>query len=146
MRFAALCSGLSHKQVQQLCKRLKVQNTVSDIAEMVSEHKASLINNDKLEAETLLTVFNKTDAWRRPERFSLFLYALLPIALQFSDTKQTGTMNSSHWSERETLITQALVAANAVDVQHIIAQGFKGPEIREALNNAKLEKISALLC
>ncbi|MDO6537040.1 CCA tRNA nucleotidyltransferase [Alteromonas stellipolaris] len=146
VRFAALCSGLSHKQVQQLCKRLKVQNTVSDIAEMVSEHKASLINNDKLEAETLLTVFNKTDAWRRPERFSLFLNALLPIALQFSDTKQTGTMNSSHWSERETLITQALVAANAVDVQHIIAQGFKGPEIREALNNAKLEKISALLC
>jgi tRNA nucleotidyltransferase (CCA-adding enzyme) len=146
VRFAALCSGLSHKQVQQLCKRLKVQNTVSDIAEMVSEHKASLINNDKLEAETLLTVFNKTDAWRRPERFSLFLNALLPIALQFSDPKQTGTMNSSHWSERETLITQALVAANAVDVQHIIAQGFKGPEIREALNNAKLEKISALLC
>ncbi|ALM91619.1 MULTISPECIES: hypothetical protein [Alteromonas] len=146
VRFAALCSGLSHKQVQQLCKRLKVQNTVSDIAEMVSEHKASLINNDKLEAETLLTVFNKTDAWRRPERFRLFLNALLPIALQFSDPKQTGTMNSSHWSERETLITQALVAANAVDVQHIIAQGFKGPEIREALNNAKLEKISALLC
>lgn len=146
VRFAALCSGLSHKQVQQLCKRLKVQNTVSDIAEMVSEHKASLINNDKLEAETLLTVFNKTDAWRRPERFSLFLNALLPIALQFSDPKQTGTMNSSNWSERETLITQALVAANAVDVQHIIAQGFKGPEIREALNNAKLEKISALLC
>jgi len=146
VRFAALCSGLSLTQVQQLCKRLKVQNTVSEIAEMVSAHKASLISSDKLEADTLLTVFNKTDAWRRPERFSLFLNALQPIAMKFSDSKQTDTMNSSHWSERETLITQALVAANAVDVQHIIAQGFKGPEIREALNNAKLEKISALLC
>ncbi len=142
VRFAALCSGLSPSEVQQLCKRLKVQNTVSEIAEMVSAHKASLISSDKLEADTLLTVFNKTDAWRRPERFSLFLNALQPIAMQFSDSKQTGTMNSSHWSERETLITQALVAANAVDVQHIIAQGFKGPEIREALNNAKLEKIA----
>ncbi|MBQ4828668.1 CCA tRNA nucleotidyltransferase [Alteromonas sp. MMG017] len=146
VRFAALCSGLTYKQVQQLCKRLKVQNTVSDIAELVSEHKASLISSDKLEADTLLTVFNKTDAWRRPERFSLFLNALQPIAMQLSDSKQTSTMNSSHWSERQALITQTLVAANGVDVQHIIAQGFKGPEIREALNNAKLEKISALLC
>lgn len=146
VRFAALCSGLSLNEVQQLCKRLKVQNTVSEIAEMVSAHKASLISSDRLEADTLLTVFNKTDAWRRPERFRLFLNALQPIAIQFSDSKQTDTMNSSHWSEREALITQALVAANAVDVQHIIAQGFKGPEIREALNNAKLEKISALLC
>ena len=54
-------------------------------------------------------------------------------------------LNGELVPEREALITQALVAANAVDVQHIIAQGFKGPEIREALNNAKLEKISALL-
>ena len=145
VRFAALCSGLSLNDVQQLCKRLKVQNTVSDIAEMVSAHKTSLINSDELDADTLLTVFNKTDAWRRPERFSLFLNALQPIAMQPSDSAQASTMSSLHWPEREALITQALVAANAVDVQHIIAQGFKGPEIREALNNAKLEKISALL-
>ncbi|WOI36769.1 CCA tRNA nucleotidyltransferase [Alteromonas sp. CI.11.F.A3] len=145
VRFAALCSGLSLNQVQQLCKRLKVQNTVSDIAEMVSEHKASLIGNDKLEAETLLTVFNKTDAWRRPERFSLFLRALQPIAVQQLNTKHVDTANSLRWSEREALISHALLAANTVDVQQIIAQGFKGPEIREALNNAKLEKISELL-
>ena len=145
VRFAALCSGLSLNDVQQLCKRLKVQNTVSDIAEMVCAHKTSLLNCDKLDADTLLTVFNKTDAWRRPERFRLFLNALQPIAMHPSDSAQAGTMSSLHWPEREALITQALVAANAVDVQHIIAQGFKGPEIREALNNAKFEKISALL-
>ena len=112
---------------------------------MVCAHKTSLLNCDKLDADTLLTVFNKTDAWRRPERFRLFLNALQPIAMHPSDSAQAGTMSSLHWPEREALITQALVAANAVDVQHIIAQGFKGPEIREALNNAKLEKISTLL-
>ena len=112
---------------------------------MVSEHKASLIGNDKLDADTLLTVFNKTDAWRRPERFSLFLRALQPIAVQQLNTKHVDTANSLRWSEREALISHALLAANTVDVQQIIAQGFKGPEIREALNNAKLEKISELL-
>lgn len=146
VRFAALCAGLSLNQVQQLCKRLKVQNTVSDIAEMVSVHKASFIHSDELDADTLLTVFNKTDAWRRPERFSLFLNALRPIAMQPSNSEQVAPVNSSHWPVREALIAQALAAANTVDVQHIIAQGFKGPEIREALNNAKLERISTLLC
>ncbi|MDO6565518.1 CCA tRNA nucleotidyltransferase [Alteromonas sp. 1_MG-2023] len=165
VRFAALCSGLSLNQVQQLCNRLKVQNTVSEIAEMVSAHKALLISSDKLEAHTLLIVFNKTDAWRRPERFNLFLSALQPFAMLQQDSglsnehsdghsdghlsahssKQSETMNTSNWQQREVLISQALAAANTVDVQHIIAQGFKGPEIREALNNAKLEKISALL-
>ncbi|CAD5287238.1 CCA-adding enzyme [Alteromonas sp. 38] len=145
IRFAALCSGLSLNEVQQLCKRLKVQNTVSEIAEMVSAHKTSLLNSDKLDAETLLSVFNKTDAWRRPERFSLFLNALQPIARQLADSERPETVDALNWARREALITKALATANAVDVQHIIAQGFKGPEIREALNNAKLEKISALL-
>ena len=87
------------------------------------------------EANNLLGLFNGTDAWRRPERFSHILSAFTPYA----------HTQSKDWGHRKQVIINALKAANSVDVQDIIARGFKGPQIREALNTEKLAVIEGVI-
>ena len=138
LRFSALCSPLNPTQVSQLCSRLKVPNQVSDLARLLSQFKQHLLTDfsatDSVNeaASALLKIFNGADAWRRPERFSLLLTAMTPLAKR------------SHldWSAQTTLIQRALSAANDVNVQDIIATGIKGPAIKQALNDAKCSAIA----
>lgn len=138
IRFTSLVVGLNDSEVEQLCNRLKVQNQVSEVAILSSKFKATLlqtgIEKDE-EASNLLSLFNGTDAWRRPERFSQILSAFTPYALT----------QSKDWEHTKQVIVNALKAANSVDVQDIIARGFKGPQIREALNTEKLAAIAHVL-
>jgi tRNA nucleotidyltransferase (CCA-adding enzyme) len=52
--------------------------------------------------------------------------------------------NGVDWTSRSNKILKALDAANQVDVQEILAQGIKGPEIKAALDKAKLAAITSL--
>jgi tRNA nucleotidyltransferase (CCA-adding enzyme) len=132
-RFTALTSHLSECEVKNLCTRLKVQNSVSEIAQLACKFSAQLCDRE-ITAQTLLTLFNGCDAWRRPERFSLLLNAFAPMA----------KYNGVDWTSRSNKILKALDAANQVDVQEILAQGIKGPEIKAALDKAKLAAITSL--
>ena len=138
IRFTSLVVGLNDSDVEQLCNRLKVQNQVSEVAILASKFKATLlqtsIEKDE-EASNLLSLFNGTDAWRRPERFSQILSAFTPYALT----------QSNNWEYRKQEVISALNAANSVNVQDIIAKGFKGPQIREALNTEKLAVIEGVI-
>ena len=135
IRFTSLVVGLSDTEVEQLCHRLKVQNQVSEVAMLAGKFKSTLlktyIEKDE-EANNLLSLFNGTDAWRRPERFSHILSAFTPYA----------HTQSNDWEHRKQVIIDALHAANAVNVQDIIAKGFKGTQIRDALNTEKLAAIA----
>ena len=113
-------------------------NQVSDLARLLSQFKQHLLTDfsatDSVNeaASALLNIFNGADAWRRPERFSLLLTAMTPLAKR------------SHldWPAQTTLIQRALSAANDVNVQDIIATGIKGPAIKQALNDAKCSAIA----
>ncbi|HAD91040.1 MAG TPA: CCA tRNA nucleotidyltransferase, partial [Alteromonas macleodii] len=48
------------------------------------------------------------------------------------------------WQRQRKRIENALSAANQVNVQDIIATGVKGPEIKDALNQAKLSAIASI--
>ena len=133
VRFTALCAGLDDLAVASLCGRLKVQNAIADIATLAIKHKDLLLRSEPLSANLLLNLFNETDAFRRPDRFKLMLSALSSLA------------EPHRWIKRVNTINQSLNATNKVNVQDIIAQGYKGPEIRSALNNARLEQIQNTL-
>ena len=138
IRFTSLVVGLNDNEVERLCNRLKVQNQVSEVAILASKFKATLLQTNiekDEEASNLLSLFNGTDAWRRPERFSHILSAFTPYA----------HTQSKDWGHRKQVIINALHAANGVNVQDIIAKGFKGPQIREALNTEKFTAIQHVL-
>ena len=132
-RFTALLSHLTEDDAKQLCSRLKVQNQVSEIVTLACKFKALLANTNNSPSD-LLALFNGCDAWRREERFFLLLSAFAPYA-------HTHDIN---WQRQRDYIERALTAANQVNVQDIITTGVKGPAIKEAVNQAKLDAISSI--
>ena len=132
-RFTALLTHLNEEEAKRLCSRLKVQNQVSEIAILSSKFKDSLSDTQNSPAD-LLALFNGCDAWRRKERFTLLLSAFAPYAHN----------KGVDWQHQQKRIKNALEAANQVNVQDIIATGVKGPEIKDALTQAKLAAITSL--
>ena len=132
-RFTALLTHLNEEEAKQLCNRLKVQNQVSDIVSLACKFKGFLLNAQNSPAD-LLALFNGCDAWRREERFTLLLSAFAPYAHN----------KGIDWQFQRKRIENALSAANQVNVQDIIATGVKGPEIKDALNRAKLSAIASI--
>ena len=132
-RFTALLTHLNEEEAKQLCSRLKVQNQVSEIVSLACKFKGFLLNAQNSPAD-LLALFNGCDAWRREERFTLLLSAFAPYAHS----------KGVDWQEQQKRIENALAAAKQVNVQDIIATGVKGPEIKDALNQAKLSAIASI--
>ena len=131
-RFTALLTHLNEEEAKLLCSRLKVQNQVSEIVSLACKFKGFLLNAQNSPAD-LLALFNGCDAWRRKERFTLLLSAFTPYAHN----------KGVDWQLQRKRIENALSAANQVNVQDIIATGVKGPEIKDALNQAKLAAIAS---
>ena len=132
-RFTALLTHLNEEEAKQLCSRLKVQNQVSEIVILACKFKGFLLNAQNSPAD-LLALFNGCDAWRREERFTLLLSAFAPYAHN----------KGIDWQRQRKRIENSLSAANQVNVQDIIATGVKGPEIKDALNRAKLSAIASI--
>jgi tRNA nucleotidyltransferase (CCA-adding enzyme) len=126
VRFALLCWPLAEAQILALCERLKVPNEERELALLACRCQAML---NAARAAEFLQLFKRADAFRRPERFALFLLAA-KVALPALKTDN---------------IDKALAAATAVDAG-AIARGASAPaEIPALLEKAREHAISAAL-
>ena len=150
VRFAAICHDLGkaltpknilphhygHEQAgikptRSLCKRLKVPSYFQELAELTCEFHTHIHKAFELRAETVITLFNRFDVWRKPQRFQEFLQVCL------ADTRgRTGFENKDY--PQIDYINQLLQAANEVDVQQVIANGFEKQEIRNELTKRRI--------
>ena len=150
VRFAAICHDLGkaltpqnilphhygHEQAgikptRSLCKRLKVSSYFQELAELTCEFHTHIHKAFELRAETVITLFNRFDVWRKPQRFQEFLQVCL------ADTRgRTGFENKDY--PQINYINQLLQAANEVDVQQVIADGFEKQEIRNELTKRRI--------
>ena len=150
VRFAAICHDLGkaltpqnilphhygHEQAgikptRSLCKRLKVPSYYQELAELTCEFHTHIHKAFELRAETVITLFNRFDVWRKPQRFQEFLQVCL------ADTRgRTGFENKDY--PQIDYINQLLHAANEVDVQQVIADGFEKQEIRNELTKRRI--------
>ena len=150
VRFAAICHDLGkaltpqnilphhygHEQAgikptRSLCKRLKVPSYFQELAELTCEFHTHIHKAFELRAETVITLFNRFDVWRKPQRFQEFLQVCL------ADTRgRTGFENKDY--PQINYINQLLQAANEVDVQQVIADGFEKQEIRNELTKRRI--------
>ena len=150
VRFASICHDLGkaltpqnilphhygHEQAgikptRSLCKRLKVPSYFQELAELTCEFHTHIHKSFELRAETVITLFNRFDVWRKPQRFQEFLQVCL------ADTRgRTGFENKDY--PQIDYINQLLHAANEVDVQQVIADGFEKQEIRNELMKRRI--------
>jgi tRNA nucleotidyltransferase (CCA-adding enzyme) len=122
VRFALLAWPLAEKEVEALCKRLRAPNEVRELALLASGYREPLKHAKK--PEELLDVLKRTDAFRRPERFSQLL-EVAKVAAPKADFAR---------------LEKARAAAAAVDAGAIAAKG-SGKDIARRVDAARLEAI-----
>lgn len=150
VRFAAICHDLGkaltpqnilphhygHEQAgikptRTLCKRLKVPSYFQELAELTCEFHTHIHKAFELRAETVITLFNRFDVWRKPQRFQEFLQVCL------ADTRGRTGFETKDYPQID-YINQLLQAENEVDVQQIIADGFEKQAIRNELTKRRI--------
>ncbi len=124
--------------VKELCKRYKIPNDFRQLAEITARFHTHAHRAFEVKPKTLLKVLNKTDAFRKPERFEQFLLACIADShgrpgYETYDYKQAPFFS---------LVRNKTAAVSARD---IIADGFENKKISEELYNRRLLVIKQLV-
>jgi len=129
VRFAALVQTLDG--IDGMCKRLKVPNDCRDLALMTAREHGVLRGALDMTAETLVALFARCDAYRKPERFADMLLAA-ECALLGADYPQRP------W------LLGALDAARSVNAGDVAAGcGEDKAKIPEAVLAARVAAVAA---
>jgi tRNA nucleotidyltransferase (CCA-adding enzyme) len=121
--------------VEALCQRLRVPNVYRELAVAVTRYHLHYHRAAELRPDTMLDLFNKVDAFRRPQRFEWFVQACE------ADSRGRPGFEDAHF-EQPNILRKCFAAAAAVDTQTLIAQGLEGPAIGEALKRQRTEAIA----
>ncbi|MFB2801567.1 multifunctional CCA addition/repair protein [Shewanella seohaensis] len=120
--------------IKSLCERLRIPNEYRDLALLVSDQHQNVHQAFELRSETIIKLFDKADFWRKPERLEQLLLACL------ADMRgRTGFEH--HAYPQGDYLSACFLAANTVDVKAIIAAGFQGAQIKQALNSKRIEVV-----
>ena len=122
--------------VEQLCARLKVPSECRDLAIMTAREHGKVGRAFEMRAATLVELFEKNDAIRRPERFHDMLQAAK------ADCFGRSGLPKIEFPQVE-FLTECLAAARAVNAGEI-AQGFLGEpkKINEAVRAARVKAVA----
>lgn len=132
IRFAVLL----HEQVEMakiVCQRYRVPNEFRHLALLTAQFHADFIDLADTDADLLLSLLSRVDAFRRSKRFMLFLEACACIA----EIKQTS-FNRAWWQ-------QLAHEANQIDVPSLIDAGFKHRALVEQIYQLRKQKINTFL-
>ncbi|MGP4843752.1 multifunctional CCA tRNA nucleotidyl transferase/2'3'-cyclic phosphodiesterase/2'nucleotidase/phosphatase [Marinobacter sp. 1Y8] len=134
VRYAALIAGLGDQDaVRALSDKLKAPNDCRELAMILSAQQDILLHPETTTAETLLGLFNQSDAWRRPERFAELQVAAEALAQARGLKVDTDKIKA------------ALCAAQSVEPRELMAEGYKGPELGKAIQKARLDRIASAI-
>ena len=128
----------SFRLTEMLCTRLRIPNDCRDLALLMARYHGNIHRAAELKASTIVTLFEKTDALRRPERFRQLLDACL--------CDYTGRLG---WEDRaydspQRLLT-ALAAVNAVEAGKIAGACSDKLKIPERIHAARVSAVRLAL-
>ncbi|MEZ3500750.1 multifunctional CCA addition/repair protein [Pantoea sp. KPR_PJ] len=117
--------------VDALCQRLRVPNTLRDLALIVTEFHDVVHTIERQSADALVALFDRIDAWRKPQRVEQM--ALTSEA----DARGRAGLESMAYPQGDYL-RQAFALAQAVPTKAVVEAGFKGAEVREELTRRRI--------
>lgn len=132
-RFAALLSPLKEDAARTRANALKAPNDCQNLARLTTAFKQSLQTQQpgKPDSDYLLDLLDQADFWRRPERFSQLLRVLECALTDRRDNLQR--------------LRKASQAATGVDPKALLARGYKGKALGDAIRSERLDRIAAAL-
>lgn len=124
--------------IEQLCQRFKAPNTFRDLAVIVAREHGRVHRARELRAGTIMELLERSDAFRRPDRFEKVL-----LACEADARGRTGYEDRDY--PQATLLREALGATLTIDVGALQDQGLKGTELGNAIRLARCERIAKRL-
>ena len=125
---------LGLKPIKKMCDRLRVPNQYRELTLKSCEFHTHIHRAFELKASTLLKVFKQCDAIRKPERFEKLL-----LVCQADAQGRTGLENTPY--PQAVYIQKMLTAWNSINNQDIVATGVTGPELGQAIEQARINAI-----
>ena len=121
--------------VEALSERLRVPNTFKELAVLAARHHARVHRAAELRPDTMLKLFEETDAFRRPERFNELL-----LVCESDARGRTGLENNPY--PQADYLRRARDAAATVQLTAEDRAGLKGPDIGAKIRTLRLAGIS----
>lgn len=128
----------SVRLVEHLCLRLRVPNDCRDLALMTARYHGNIHRAADLRPSTIVTLLEKTDALRRPDRFQQLL-----DACRCDYTGRLGWEDRAYDSPQRLLT--ALAAVNAVEAGKIAAACADKATIPERIHAARVSAVKLAL-
>jgi tRNA nucleotidyltransferase (CCA-adding enzyme) len=131
--------GRSVALVEQVCKRLKIPNDCRDLARMTAREHGNVGRALELRPNTMVTLFERCDAFRKPQRFIDMLRAS-----ECDHRGRTGFADKPF--PQAAWLGQALNAARAVDAGEVAQRYVDQPQrIPEAIHKARVDAVSRVV-
>lgn len=124
-----LLSALPADDIEMLCRTLKTPNDYRQYACQLAVLLALWPENGPETAEQVLEGFNRLDVWRHPERLTAVLPLLAACGMRVDIA----------------LLTRLAADARCISPQALMAQGFKGAALGNAIGNARRQLIHEAL-
>jgi tRNA nucleotidyltransferase (CCA-adding enzyme) len=124
--------------VEAVCDRLKVPAACKELAVMVCREHTNIHRAMELNASSIVHLFKRTDAFRRPERFKMMLRACE------MDAKGRLGFHDREYPQFGHLL-QALKAATSINAGEIAAKNTDKTYLAEQIHGARTRAIKAVL-
>ena len=121
--------------IMAMSKRLPLPRACRDLGALVSEFHTHCHRASELRDKTIVKVLERSDAFRRPERFEQFLLACK------ADARGRTAFQDSEYPQAD-LLRHSLTAAAAVDSASIAAQ-HAAADIPDAIRRARIAAVKA---
>lgn len=133
----------SEKLVDQVCKRLKIPNDCRDLALMTAREHGNVGRALELRAKTVITLFERCDAFRKPQRF------LDMLAASECDHRGRAGFSDRPFPQKDYL-QSLLIAAQTVnggDVAELTRRRYpeQPQRIPEAIHDARVKTVGDLV-
>lgn len=125
----------SVRLIKKMTDRLPIPVACRELALAVAEFHGHCHRAFELRPATVLRVLERTDAFRRPERFDKFL-----LACEADSRGRTGCEDRPY--PQAAYLRGALREAAAVPAREFVQQGLEGPQIGDAIRRRRLQVLS----
>ena len=127
--------------LRRLCERLRVPTECRELAEVVGRERAEIRDSAQIDAEGVVHLLERCDAFRKPQRFLLVLLACE------CDAVARGDASAASHATRDRL-ARALATAQQVETAPIAEAarraGISGPGVGERIQAARIAAVAAM--
>ncbi|YCH30026.1 multifunctional CCA addition/repair protein [Erwinia sp. D4-22] len=117
--------------VEDICRRLRVPNALRDLSVLVAEFHDVVHTIEKQTAERLVALFDRMDAWRKPQRVN-----------QLAQTSEADARGRAGWENNDypqgRYLNEAFRIVQAVSTKEVVEAGFQGLQVREELTRRRI--------